>query len=51
MSGEAKPVKQGGKGKRTLLVLLPVLLAAVGAGLWFSGILPKLLHGGILGMP
>ncbi len=46
MSGEAKPVKQGGKGKRTLLVLLLVLLAAVGAGLWFSGILPKLLHGG-----
>jgi flagellar FliL protein len=31
-------------GKKTLiLIAVPVLLAAVGAGLWFSGILPNLL--------
>ena len=44
--GEAKPEKQAGKGKRKLLLLLPMLLVAVGAGLWFSGILPKLLGKG-----
>lgn len=38
---EATP-KKGGKGKLILLVL-PVLLGAAGAGLWFSGILPGLL--------
>ena len=37
--GEAK---QGGK-KKKLLLALPVLLAVIGAGLWFSGILPGLL--------
>ena len=42
MSEEAKPAKKGGKGK-LLLLALPLLLAAVGAGLWFSGILPNLL--------
>ena len=34
-------------GKRKLLLLaVPVVLAAIGAGLWFSGILPKLLGQG-----
>ncbi|RYJ01025.1 MAG: flagellar basal body protein FliL [Acetobacteraceae bacterium] len=42
MSEEAKPAKKGGKGK-LLLLALPLVLAAVGAGLWFSGILPNLL--------
>lgn len=42
MSEEAKPAKKGGKGK-LLLLALPLVLAAVGAGLWFSGILPDLL--------
>ncbi|WP_043343244.1 flagellar basal body-associated FliL family protein [Belnapia moabensis] len=45
MAGEAKPEKQAGKGKRKLLLLLPMLLVAVGAGLWFSGIVPKMLRG------
>jgi len=37
--------KKGGM-KKLLLILVPVLLlAGGGAGLWFSGILPKLLHG------
>ncbi len=45
MSAEAKPAKQGGGKKRMLLLGLPLLLIAVGAGLWFSGILPKLLAG------
>ncbi|MBK1660552.1 flagellar basal body-associated FliL family protein [Paracraurococcus ruber] len=40
---EAKP--KGGKGK-LLLLAVPVLLAAIGAGLWFTGILPKLLGKG-----
>jgi len=41
--GEAPAAKGGGK-KKLLLILLPVLLLlGVGAGLWFSGILPKML--------
>jgi len=35
------PAKKGGKKK--LLLAVPVVLAAVGAGLWFSGVLPGLL--------
>ena len=34
--------KKGGK-KKLLLIALPVLLIAIGAGLWFSGILPGML--------
>ena len=34
--------KKGGK-KKLLLIAAPVLLLLVGAGLWFTGILPKLL--------
>jgi flagellar protein FliL len=46
MASEAKPEKQGGKGKgKLLLILAPLLLAAAGAGLWFSGIMPRLLQG------
>jgi flagellar FliL protein len=42
MSNEAR---QGGKGTGKLLLLLPLLLAAAGAGLWFGDILPKRLLG------
>jgi flagellar FliL protein len=38
---EAPPAKTGGKKK--LLLAVPVVLVAVGAGLWFSGVLPGLL--------
>ena len=40
--GQAK----GGKRKLLLLAAVPVVLAAIGAGLWFSGLLPKLLGKG-----
>jgi flagellar FliL protein len=38
----AEPAKKGGKGKLVILAV-PLLLAAIGAGLWFTGILPKML--------
>ncbi|WP_187829948.1 flagellar basal body-associated FliL family protein [Siccirubricoccus phaeus] len=41
--GEAKP--KGGR-RKLLLLAVPALLAMLGAGLWFGGILP-----GLLGMP
>lgn len=50
MSDGAKPAKKGGKGK-LLLLALPLVLAAVGAGLWFSGILPDLLGMGAPATP
>jgi flagellar protein FliL len=37
----APPEKKGGKKK--LLLAVPVVLVAIGAGLWFSGVLPGLL--------
>lgn len=40
-TADAAP-KAGGK-KKLILIALPVLLLAVGAGLWFGGILPPLL--------
>jgi flagellar FliL protein len=40
--GEAPPTKGG---KKMLLLAIPVVLVAIGAGLWFSGILPGLLGG------
>lgn len=40
--GEAAGKKSGGKMK-LILMAVPVLLIAVGAGLWFTGILPNLL--------
>jgi flagellar FliL protein len=39
--GEAP--RKGGKKKLILLAAIPLLLGAVGAGLWFGGILPPLL--------
>jgi flagellar FliL protein len=42
-SEEAPEVKKGGGRKKLLLLALPVLLVAIGAGLWFGGILPPLL--------
>jgi flagellar FliL protein len=42
-SQEAPEVKKGGGRKKLLLLALPVLLVAIGAGLWFGGILPPLL--------
>jgi flagellar FliL protein len=38
---EAPAAKKGGKKK--LLLAVPVVLVALGAGLWFSGVLPGLL--------
>jgi flagellar FliL protein len=36
--------KAGGGGRRKLILLaVPLLLAVIGAGLWFSGVLPRLL--------
>jgi flagellar FliL protein len=41
-AAEGEAPKKGGK-KKLILLAVPVLLIAIGAGLWFSGILPKLL--------
>ena len=38
----APPAKGGGK-KKLILLAAPVLLAGIGAGLWFGGVLPPLL--------
>jgi len=42
---EAADAAPAGGGRKKLLVLLaiPLLLAAIGGGLWFSGVLPHLL--------
>jgi flagellar FliL protein len=40
--GAEQPAKKGGK-KKLILMALPVVLIAAGAGLWFTGILPGLL--------
>jgi flagellar FliL protein len=40
----AEETKAGGGGRRKLILLaVPALLAVIGVGLWFSGILPRLL--------
>jgi flagellar protein FliL len=41
---EEKPAKKAGKGK-LILIAVPVVLLLVGAGLWFTGILPHMLAG------
>jgi flagellar FliL protein len=44
--GEVGETAPAGKNKKKLILLaVPVLLVAIGAGLWFSGILPNMLHG------
>jgi flagellar FliL protein len=42
-AGEAPAAKKGGKKKLLILVAVPLVLAGVVAGLWFSGILPPLI--------
>ena len=41
----AQPEPKKGVGRRNLILLVagPVALAGIGAGLWFSGVLPKML--------
>ena len=39
---EAGAAKKGGK-KKLVLIAVPLLLLVLGAGLWFSGILPGML--------
>ncbi|MCK8786857.1 flagellar basal body-associated FliL family protein [Roseomonas sp. NAR14] len=41
-AGDGAAAKGGGR-KRLLLIALPVLLLAAGAGAWFSGFLPNML--------
>jgi flagellar FliL protein len=41
-AGADAPSKKGGR-KKLVLLAIPLLLAAIGAGLWFGGILPPLL--------
>ena len=45
------PAAKPGGGRRKLLLAAPAALAALGAGLWFSGVLPHLLHRGTPGTP
>ena len=40
---QPEPVKSGGRRKLILLAAAPVALLGVCAGLWFSGVLPRLL--------
>ena len=40
---DGEQLAKSGKKKLIILIAIPVLLIAIGAGLWFSGILPSLL--------
>jgi flagellar FliL protein len=40
---EEKPAKKAGKGKLIIIIAVPVVLLLVGAGLWFTGVLPHML--------
>lgn len=42
---ESVPAAPAGRRRKLLLAAVPLVLALVGAGLWFTGILPRLLHG------
>ncbi len=42
-AGDVPVVKKGGKKKLVMLAAVPLVLAGVIAGLWFSGILPPLI--------
>ncbi len=42
--GPVSAAKRGGK-KKLVLLAVPVLLLLAGGGLWFSGIIPGMLHG------
>jgi len=42
-AGEVPVAKKGGKKKLIVLAAVPLVLAGVAAGLWFSGILPPLI--------
>jgi flagellar FliL protein len=41
-TSEDPPAKKGGK-KKLIMIAVPVLVLLIGAGLWFTGILPHLL--------
>ncbi len=47
----AVPPAPGGGRRKLLLLAVPAVLAAVGAGLWFGGVLPPLLHPGKTAVP
>lgn len=43
MEGETDPAPKSGGRRKLVLIAAPLVLAGAGAGLWFSGILPRLL--------
>jgi flagellar FliL protein len=42
-AAEPTPTKAGGGRKKLLLLAIPLLLGGIGAGLWFTGVLPRAL--------
>jgi len=45
-AAEGAAANKGGGKRKLILLAVPLLLGGVGAGLWFSGILPKMLGKG-----